>query len=82
MTALKRSVVGSGPMRAPGKSRPMRYRMKEVLPTEYWPADGARRARRGVRFGPAVRGDAPRSYAPRRRTMGLASKSEGFMVGE
>ncbi len=35
MTALKRSVVGSGPMRAPGKSRPIRYRMNEVLPTEY-----------------------------------------------
>ena len=39
MIATKRSVVGSGPMRkaAPGKSRPSRYRMKEVFPTEYWP---------------------------------------------
>ena len=37
MTAMKRSVVGSGPMCWPGKSRPRRYRMNEVLPTEYCP---------------------------------------------
>lgn len=54
MTELKRSVVGSGPMRAPGKSRPMMYRMKDVLPTEYWPS---------------------------RRTIGLASKSDGLSDG-
>jgi hypothetical protein len=34
---VKRSVVGSGPIRCPGKSRPSRYRMKEVFPTEYCP---------------------------------------------
>mmetsp|Transcript_93546 Transcript_93546/g.227269 ORF Transcript_93546/g.227269 Transcript_93546/m.227269 type:complete len:260 (-) Transcript_93546:276-1055(-) len=37
MTATNRSVVGSGPMRWPGKSRPSMYRMNDVLPTEYWP---------------------------------------------
>lgn len=34
ITTMKRSVVGSGPMRSPGKPRPRMYRMKEVLPTE------------------------------------------------
>ena len=34
---VKRSVVGSGPIRCPGKSRPSRYRIKEVFPTEYCP---------------------------------------------
>ena len=55
MTAMKRSVVGSGPMCWPGKSRPRRYRMNEVLPTEYWPMS---------------------------RTIGFASKSPSFMMGE
>ena len=38
ITAMKRSVVGSGPMCCPGKSRPSRYRMNVVLPTEYCPS--------------------------------------------
>jgi hypothetical protein len=38
ITAMKRSVVGSGPMFWPGKSRPSRYRMNEVLPVEYCPS--------------------------------------------
>ena len=33
--ATNRSVVGSGPIRCPGKSRPSRYRMNVVLPTLY-----------------------------------------------
>ena len=37
MTATKRSVVGSGPIRIPGKSLSSRYLMKVVLPVEYWP---------------------------------------------
>ena len=37
MTAINRSVVGSGPIRIPGKSCSRRYRMKVVLPVEYWP---------------------------------------------
>ena len=35
MTAVKASVVGSGPILMPGKSLSSRYRMKEVLPVEY-----------------------------------------------
>lgn len=35
MTAMNRSVVGSGPTRWPGKSRWRRERMKDVFPTEY-----------------------------------------------
>jgi hypothetical protein len=49
------SVVGSGPTLIPGKSRPRRYRMKLVFPTE---------------------------YCPSKRTIGLASKSEGESGGE
>ena len=37
MRAAKPSVVGSGPMWMPGKSSPAKYRMKVVLPAEYWP---------------------------------------------
>lgn len=33
MRAVNLSVVGSGPTRIPGKSRPTKYLMKEVLPT-------------------------------------------------
>mmetsp|Transcript_7669 Transcript_7669/g.17178 ORF Transcript_7669/g.17178 Transcript_7669/m.17178 type:complete len:222 (-) Transcript_7669:438-1103(-) len=35
--AVKRSVVGSGPIRWPGKSCCSRDRIKDVFPTEYWP---------------------------------------------
>lgn len=35
MMAVKRSVVGSGPILCPGKSRLSKERIKEVLPTEY-----------------------------------------------
>ena len=35
ITAMKLSVVGSGPMRMPGNSLSSRYRMKVVLPVEY-----------------------------------------------
>ena len=35
--ATKRSVVGSGPMCAPGYDRPSNDRIKVVLPVEYWP---------------------------------------------
>ncbi|KAL5009355.1 hypothetical protein ScPMuIL_014936 [Solemya velum] len=34
---MKRSVVGSGPIRIPGKSCSRRYLMKVVFPVEYWP---------------------------------------------
>mmetsp|Transcript_24268 Transcript_24268/g.82966 ORF Transcript_24268/g.82966 Transcript_24268/m.82966 type:complete len:205 (-) Transcript_24268:76-690(-) len=37
-TAVKRSVVGSGPIDCPGKSLPSRVRMNDVFPTEYWPS--------------------------------------------
>jgi hypothetical protein len=33
--AVKRSVVGSGPIRCPGKSRFSKDRIKDVFPTEY-----------------------------------------------
>ena len=33
------SVVGSGPMRMPGKFWPRSERMKDVLPTEYCPSN-------------------------------------------
>jgi len=35
---VKPSVVGSGPMRMPGKFWPRSDRMKDVLPTEYCPS--------------------------------------------
>ena len=35
ITAVKASVVGSGPILMPGKSLSRRYLMKEVLPVEY-----------------------------------------------
>mmetsp|Transcript_16630 Transcript_16630/g.63000 ORF Transcript_16630/g.63000 Transcript_16630/m.63000 type:complete len:205 (+) Transcript_16630:1334-1948(+) len=38
MMIVNRSVVGSGPMRMPGKSRPRRCLIKVVFPTEYWPS--------------------------------------------
>ena len=37
MTAMKESVVGSGPIRIPGKSCSIRCRIKVVFPVEYWP---------------------------------------------
>ena len=37
MTAVKESVVGSGPILIPGKSLSSRYRIKEVLPVLYCP---------------------------------------------
>ena len=37
MTAVKASVVGSGPILIPGKSLSSKYLMKEVLPVEYCP---------------------------------------------
>lgn len=39
MIAVKRSVVGSGPIRCPGKSLFNNERMNDVLPTEYYPQD-------------------------------------------
>jgi hypothetical protein len=42
MMAVKRSVVGSGPILCPGKSRFSSDRMKEVLPTEYYSRQGDR----------------------------------------
>jgi len=39
---VKRSVVGSGPILCPGKSRPNKYLIKDVLPTEYWPRSKTR----------------------------------------
>mmetsp|Transcript_7916 Transcript_7916/g.12972 ORF Transcript_7916/g.12972 Transcript_7916/m.12972 type:complete len:223 (-) Transcript_7916:121-789(-) len=46
MTATNLSVVGSGPMREPGKSRSSKYLMKVVLPTEYWPINSTMGAAR------------------------------------
>lgn len=37
ITAMNESVVGSGPIRIPGKSCSMRCRIKVVFPVEYWP---------------------------------------------
>lgn len=37
ITAIKESVVGSGPIRIPGKSCSIRCRINVVFPVEYWP---------------------------------------------